>query len=172
MFCVDCVCAATTSATALTAITSSGSSRSASALAARILRRCTFDYIPRPAMFRRALSSAAHKGRVADFAFALDIDGVLQRGKTALPGAAEALQLLEKYAVPYVLMTNGGGTLESAKADAVSAALHHHVPESKVIVSHSPMKVRCLAANVCGVVNRWVEAGFCNRDWEVSRGFL
>ena len=44
-------------------------------------------------------------------------------------------------------MTNGGGTVEAAKAEAVSSALRVHVPNSRVILSHSPMKV-CLGWGV------------------------
>ena len=43
----------------------------------------------------------------------------------------------------YVLMTNGGGALEHVKAEAVSSVLGLHVPESAVIVAHTPMRVRC-----------------------------
>jgi hypothetical protein len=43
----------------------------------------------------------------------------------------------------YVLMTNGGGALEHVKAAAVSSVLGLHVPESAVIVAHTPMRVSC-----------------------------
>jgi hypothetical protein len=66
---------------------------------------------------RRLLSS---RRPPAPLGFALDIDGVLLRGKTPIPGAADALNLLHKHDVPYVLMTNGGGSLEREKAESVT----------------------------------------------------
>jgi ribonucleotide monophosphatase NagD (HAD superfamily) len=45
-------------------------------------------------------SSRAPAGKRLDFGFALDIDGVLLRGKTPIPGAADALHLLHKHNVP------------------------------------------------------------------------
>ena len=47
----------------------------------------------------------------------------------------------------YVLMTNGGGALEHVKAEAVSSVLGLHVPESAVIVAHTPMRVSCSAVD-------------------------
>jgi ribonucleotide monophosphatase NagD (HAD superfamily) len=38
----------------------------------------------------------------------LDIDGVVTRGATAVPGAAEALRRLRQQRIPFVFMTNGG----------------------------------------------------------------
>ena len=52
-------------------------------------------------VFRRALSTPA-RTPLANFAFALDIDGVLMRGKHPVPGAAEALTLLNAHSVPWV----------------------------------------------------------------------
>ena len=86
----------------------------------------------------RALSLAT--SNPAKYAIAFDIDGVLLRGKTVIPGAPEALSLLAEHRVPYVLMTNGGGSLEKIKADAVSHALGVHISPSQVILSHTPMR--------------------------------
>ena len=56
--------------------------------------------LPRCSHFTRGLSTRATKW--TNFGFALDIDGLLLRGKTPIPGAAEALHLLHKHNVPYV----------------------------------------------------------------------
>lgn len=75
------------------------------------------------------------------FAFAFDIDGVLLRGKRALPGAVSALTRLDAMGVPYALLTNGGGTLEAVKAAAVAKALAYGgVREDRVVVSHTPLR--------------------------------
>ena len=44
-----------------------------------------------------------------------DIDGVLLRGTTRIPGTLEALQSLKKHNIPLACLTNGGGQLESYK---------------------------------------------------------
>ena len=74
------------------------------------------------------------------FGLVFDIDGVLIRGKKALPGAAWALQTLERKGIPYALLTNGGGILEAKKKESVCATLG--IPDLKghVILSHTPMK--------------------------------
>ncbi len=48
----------------------------------------------------RMASSRAGVPALQDFGFALDIDGVLLRGKHAIPGAADAMRLLPKHHVP------------------------------------------------------------------------
>ena len=85
-------------------------------------------------------TSTAANGKLAPYAIAFDIDGVLLRGKIPIPGAVEALNILHQEGVPYVLMTNGGGTLEKGKADAVAKALDIPVSPDQVILSHTPMK--------------------------------
>ncbi|RAL61845.1 hypothetical protein DID88_002908 [Monilinia fructigena] len=49
------------------------------------------------------------------FAFAFDIDGVLLRSSSPIPGASEALNLLYSNNIPFILLTNGGGKHESAR---------------------------------------------------------
>src|SRR5271168_2852845 len=43
-------------------------------------------------------------------AFSLDIDGVLMRSKILLPGATETLKMLQKYKIPFIFLTNSGGS--------------------------------------------------------------
>ncbi|EDK43582.1 conserved hypothetical protein [Lodderomyces elongisporus NRRL YB-4239] len=77
-----------------------------------------------------------------DFAFVFDIDGVLFRGKKPIPQARSALELLNRKKVPYILMTNGGGISEKAKADEVTEITKCSLPISplQVVQSHTPMK--------------------------------
>lgn len=72
-------------------------------------------------------------------AFAFDIDGVLVRSKTPLPGAAESLKLLQQLKVPFIFLTNGGGSTEKDHVELLGkrlsmAGLH----ERQFIQSHSP----------------------------------
>ncbi|KAH3672195.1 hypothetical protein WICMUC_004424 [Wickerhamomyces mucosus] len=83
--------------------------------------------------------------RVASYAFAFDIDGVIIRGPETIPEAKEALRLLNgdnKYniKVPYIFVTNGGGRSESARCKELSDRLDIEVTEDQVIQGHTPMK--------------------------------
>lgn len=54
------------------------------------------------------------------FGVLLDIDGVLVRGRNPIPGAKEALGLLQKSDVPTVFLTNGGLEMEKELAEHLS----------------------------------------------------
>ena len=69
-----------------------------------------------------------------------DIDGVLVRGKTALPGAAAALSRLDAAKIPWLLLTNGGGEVEASKAAAVGAILGRTISPAQVVLSHTPLR--------------------------------
>lgn len=83
--------------------------------------------------------------RVASYAFAFDIDGVIVRGPETIPEAKEALKMLNgenKYniKVPYIFVTNGGGRSEAARCKELSDRLDITVTEDQVIQGHTPMK--------------------------------
>lgn len=83
--------------------------------------------------------------RVASYAFAFDIDGVIVRGPETIPEAREALKMLNgenKYniKVPYIFVTNGGGRSEAARCKDLSTRLGMEVTEDQVIQGHTPMK--------------------------------
>ena len=69
-----------------------------------------------------------------------DIDGVLLRGKTALPGATAALARLDAARVPWLLLTNGGGEIEERKAEAVGSILGRAISPSQIVLSHTPLR--------------------------------
>ncbi|KAK7952293.1 had superfamily protein [Apiospora aurea] len=71
-------------------------------------------------------------------AFAFDIDGVLVKGKEPLPGASEAIRLLQKLKIPYIFLTNGGGLTEKDHAAKVSARLGVDIDPDQFVQSHSP----------------------------------
>jgi ribonucleotide monophosphatase NagD (HAD superfamily) len=52
-----------------------------------------------------------------------DIDGVLIRGKNALPGASDVIAKIIQLNLPFVCLTNGGGMLEKEKATQMNTLL-------------------------------------------------
>ncbi|GME86119.1 unnamed protein product [Ambrosiozyma monospora] len=83
--------------------------------------------------------------RVASYAFAFDIDGVIVRGPDTVPYAKGALEMLNgknpyNIKVPYIFVTNGGGRPESERAAELSKRLDIEVTEEQVIQGHTPMK--------------------------------
>lgn len=74
------------------------------------------------------------------FAFAFDIDGVLLRSKSPIPGASEGLKLLHKHKVPFILLTNGGGHLEKDRTSFISDALDVPISPAQIVQSHTPYK--------------------------------
>ncbi|KAI8867574.1 HAD-superfamily hydrolase [Ramicandelaber brevisporus] len=73
-------------------------------------------------------------------AFAFDIDGVLLRGRQALPQGIRTIQRLHKEKVPFIFLTNGGGCNESAKAAQLSEKLQTPVSADQVVLCHSPLR--------------------------------
>lgn len=87
----------------------------------------------------RAVSSSFEAKR--RWGVALDIDGVLIRGGSPIPGSAEAVRRLRAAGVPHVFMTNGGGVPEAAKAAELAARLGDAaITEGQVLLSHTPMR--------------------------------
>ncbi|GAV46817.1 hypothetical protein ZYGR_0A04140 [Zygosaccharomyces rouxii] len=93
----------------------------------------------------RHRKSVVNHERVASYAFAFDIDGVLVKGPETIPQGPEALRMLNghnKYniKVPYIFITNGGGRSEKARCRDLSKRLGITVTEDQVIQGHTPMK--------------------------------
>lgn len=65
-------------------------------------------------------------------AFAFDIDGVLIRNNISLPGARETLSMLQRYKVPFIFLTNGGGLTRNRSCSS-------HRPPSKPSLLWSPV---------------------------------
>lgn len=78
---------------------------------------------------------------LSDKGFVFDIDGVLMRGSTPIPEAPQALKLLNEAKIPFILMTNGGGTLEKARTEFLSSKLGVDLHPDQIVQSHTPMKV-------------------------------
>ncbi|TDH69601.1 hypothetical protein CCR75_002573 [Bremia lactucae] len=79
------------------------------------------------------------------FGIAFDIDGVLIRGGHELPGAKRVLQSLRANKVPHIFLTNGGGCMESLKAEKLSSILNLPINPQHMILSHTPMRELAIA---------------------------
>ncbi|EEY15168.1 phosphatidyl synthase [Verticillium alfalfae VaMs.102] len=74
-------------------------------------------------------------------AFVFDIDGVLSKGSQPLPGAKEALQVLQARNIPFIFLTNGGGLTEEAHVDKLRVRLGlEELDENQFIQSHTPYR--------------------------------
>jgi HAD superfamily hydrolase (TIGR01456 family) len=71
---------------------------------------------------------------------ALDIDGVLLRGKNLLPMAKTAVSLLKLNRIPTIYLTNGGGLTEVQKAKQLSDKLGIQVESRQILQSHTPFR--------------------------------
>ncbi|MCJ1228863.1 hypothetical protein MMC12_005526 [Toensbergia leucococca] len=87
---------------------------------------------------RSFLTSPKPHDRVPDFAFAFDIDGVLLRSSKPIPGAHKTLTYLQRHQIPFILLTNGGGTTESERVAQLSQKLDVSLSTEMFIQSHTP----------------------------------
>ncbi len=75
-------------------------------------------------------------------AIACDIDGVIHRSYKAIPGALEALLRVKETKIPFIMLSNGGGSIEEEKVEVIndmlgSAGLFN---KDDVILCHTPLK--------------------------------
>ncbi|XP_054866707.1 haloacid dehalogenase-like hydrolase domain-containing 5 [Amphiprion ocellaris] len=87
-----------------------------------------------------------------------DVDGVLLRGRSVLPGARRALRKLldqnNNFLFPVVFVTNAGSCQRQDKAEQLSNLLDVQIAPEQVVLSHSPLQMmksfhdRCVL--VCG----------------------
>ncbi|KAL8913565.1 MAG: hypothetical protein Q9171_001649 [Xanthocarpia ochracea] len=66
------------------------------------------------------------------------IDGVLLRSSNPLPGAQQALSLLQRLRVPFILLTNGGGKHERDRVAELSRLLSVSISPDMFVQSHTP----------------------------------
>ncbi|PBP25490.1 hypothetical protein BUE80_DR003626, partial [Diplocarpon rosae] len=106
------------------------------------LRHSNTIFPPRHSSLRQQLhiDSAVSPNDIPEFAFAFDIDGVLLRSSTPLPGASKALAHLQKNSIPFILLTNGGGKLERERVQELSEKLEVPLSEDNFVQSHTPFK--------------------------------
>lgn len=83
-------------------------------------------------------------------AVAIDLDGVVHRGKDLVPSARASIKRLQDSSTPFVFLTNGGGCLESEKAEALSRLLDLRIDETQVQLAHTPMRQLALPTSAGG----------------------
>jgi ribonucleotide monophosphatase NagD (HAD superfamily) len=66
------------------------------------------------------------------------IDGVLLHASEALPGASATLNALRCARIPYMLLTNGGGKVEHARAELLTRQLGAFVSPENLVQAHTP----------------------------------
>ncbi|KAL5569209.1 hypothetical protein UlMin_025784 [Ulmus minor] len=80
----------------------------------------------------------------SSFGIAFDIDGVVLRGRVPIGGSPQALRRLfgesGSLKVPFVFLTNGGGTPESRRATELGQLLGVQILPSQVVQGHTPFK--------------------------------
>ncbi|EGZ12031.1 hypothetical protein PHYSODRAFT_515346 [Phytophthora sojae] len=86
--------------------------------------------------------NAVGRRAASTFGVVFDVDGVLLRGKTPIPGAREVLLELQATDTPFAIMTNGGGYPEDKKAQQIEQILGGGVsiPNERMCMSHTPMR--------------------------------
>lgn len=72
----------------------------------------------------------------------VDIDGVLVQHKEKLPGATEAIELLQQRNIPFVFFTNNTAKNEQVKAEQLNSLLGLKQPilKEQVILNYTPVK--------------------------------
>lgn len=108
----------------------------------RVLRHLQTAHTPQH-IGTRYLSSQPANQRIPNLAFAFDIDGVLLRSSTAIPGASECIQYLKSARIPFILLTNGGGKPEATRTKDINTKLSlppsSQISVSQLIQSHTPL---------------------------------
>ena len=67
------------------------------------------------------------------------IDGVLVRSSEPLPRAKQALKILQRKDIPFILLTNGGGKHEAERVAELSRRLEVPLDTAMFVQSHTPV---------------------------------
>ena len=98
--------------------------------------------------------------KISKIGVAIDIDGVLMKGRSVLPRASEAIKLLIHNKIPHIFITNGGGMLEDKKCKTLKTKLGttttaaitiiitiiimttdiNRITSDQMLLAHTPMK--------------------------------
>jgi len=69
------------------------------------------------------------------------IDGVLVHDRTPYPPAIPTIHHLRRNSIPFLLLTNGGGTAEQDRAISLSGSFSLRLSETNIIQSHTPFRL-------------------------------
>ncbi|CAG9466480.1 unnamed protein product [Pedinophyceae sp. YPF-701] len=86
------------------------------------------------------MGKAEEKIKKGGFGFIFDIDGVLMKGKDPIPGARDAIELVNKAGVPYCAITNNGAELEAGRAARLSRDLQLPWPRERMVMCHTALQ--------------------------------
>ncbi|CAG8439784.1 7370_t:CDS:10 [Ambispora gerdemannii] len=83
--------------------------------------------------------------QTCNYGICLDIDGVLIKGRKALPQAKKALSFLSgenvlQKKIPFLLLSNGGGMTEAKKAADLTRTIDFPISPQQLVLSHTPMQ--------------------------------
>lgn len=98
--------------------------------------------LSKPPKFKKTIIDHS---RIASYAFAFDIDGVLVRGPETISYGVEAIKYLDganpyNIKIPYIFVTNGGGKHENVRAEDLSERLKVDITCDQIVQGHTPMK--------------------------------
>lgn len=123
---------------------------------------CLFDYYKQFSKFflngsLRHSSQFVKTTNVPSFGLMFDVDGVIVRGKRVIPRVPDAFRKLVdengQFRVPAVFVTNAGNARCKDKAKQLSDWLGIEIPEDKVVMSHTPLKIFYEFHNKCVLVS-------------------
>jgi len=100
--------------------------------------RALISPIYRQARHMRSFQTSVTPPKIPDFAFAFDVDGVLLRSSTPIPGASDTLRYLQKSNIPFILLTNGGGKSETERVANLAESLGVELDTGMFVQSHTP----------------------------------
>ncbi|RPD54179.1 HAD hydrolase [Lentinus tigrinus ALCF2SS1-7] len=110
----------------------------------RCVRSSTNVFCAR-AVQSRQIQYRAGGSRLPPLVFTFDIDGVLLRGPHTIPAARRALDMLNGanpmgVKIPFILLTNGGGTHEEVRKHKLSSQLGVQIHSNQIVQAHTILK--------------------------------
>eukprot|EP01080_Neovahlkampfia_damariscottae_P005556 gene5556-9374_t len=86
------------------------------------------------------LSNKEEMTEIIIFGVVFDIDGVLYKDYTPIPGALESLQKIKELKIPHILLTNSGGKTEEEKLEILHQIFETTFELEQLVLAHTPLK--------------------------------
>ena len=82
------------------------------------------------------------KGARGGLAVGIDINGVLTNGPFAIEGARAALEMLREHNVPFLLLTNAGGSLKYKQRQVNDIVFDgaEFLAKEEIVLAHTPFE--------------------------------